>query len=254
MFRREAAWSQQAYIKASNPDFTDFFGWSVALSGDGNLMVVGAVNEASAAVGIDGDQQDNSAPGAGAVYVLERAGGAWSQRSYLKASNTDSGDVFGNSIAMSGDALVVGAECESSAATGVDGDQADNSAPCAGAAYLFERGASGAWAQEAYLKASNPETFDTFGFSVAVSVSVIVVGANAESSGVPDDPADNSALFAGAAYTFERGASITPARYLKSPQPTALSQFGRSVAVDEDGNFVVTCQPFAAAGTCFVHE
>ena len=61
------------------------------------------------------------------------------QQAYLKASNTDAGDRFGYSVAISGDTVVVGAPGESSNATGIGGDQADNSAPEAGAAYVFVR-------------------------------------------------------------------------------------------------------------------
>ncbi len=65
-----------------------------------------------------------------------------SQQAYLKASNTDAGDKFGNSIAISGDTVVVGAVQEASSATGVDGNQTDNSATDAGAAYVFTRSGS----------------------------------------------------------------------------------------------------------------
>ena len=83
-----------------------------------------------------------------------RSGTTWSQQAYLKASNTEVGDGFGFSVAISGDTVVVGAHEEDSNATGVNGDQADNSAADSGAAYVFTR--SGAtWSQQAYLKASN---------------------------------------------------------------------------------------------------
>ncbi len=120
-----AAFAQQAYIKASNTDANDAFGWSVVgLSGD--TLAVGALHEGSAATGVDGDQSDNSAADAGAVYVFTRdAAGVWSQQAYIKASNTEGGDGFGGSIALSGDTLVVGAGGEDSAATGIDGAQSN---------------------------------------------------------------------------------------------------------------------------------
>ena len=98
--------SQQAYLKASNTGAADAFGYSVAISGD--TVVVGAIREDSKATGVNGDQTDNSAPGSGAAYVFVRGGGIWSQQAYLKASNTDSGDQFGISLAISGDTVVVG--------------------------------------------------------------------------------------------------------------------------------------------------
>jgi hypothetical protein len=66
--RSETTWSQQAYIKALNTGTGDEFGFSVALSGD--TLAVGAVLEASAATGVGGDQDDDTAGDAGAVYVF----------------------------------------------------------------------------------------------------------------------------------------------------------------------------------------
>ncbi len=80
-------WSDLAYLKASNTDVGDEFGYSVSL--DGDTLAVGALGEDSSAVGVDGDQADNSAGLAGAVYVLARTGGGWTLQSSLKASNRD---------------------------------------------------------------------------------------------------------------------------------------------------------------------
>jgi hypothetical protein len=114
----------------------DLFGRSVAVSGD--TVVVGARWEDSNATGVNGNQADDSAFAAGAAYVFVRSGGVWSQQAYLKASNTGSGDEFGNSVAVSGDTVVVGANREDSSATGVNGNQADDSASAAGAVYAFD--------------------------------------------------------------------------------------------------------------------
>ena len=126
---------QQAYLKASNTGAGDQFGRSVAISGD--TVVVGTPEESSNATGVNGNQDDNSAADAGAAYVFVRNGGVWSQQAYLKASNTDEFDGFGISVAISGDSVVVGAGFEESSATGVNGNQDDNSAADAGAAYIF---------------------------------------------------------------------------------------------------------------------
>jgi len=66
--RSAGAWSQQAYVKASNTGSGDQFGISVALSGDGNTLAVGARNEASSTTGI-GSTPNDSAANAGAVYL-----------------------------------------------------------------------------------------------------------------------------------------------------------------------------------------
>src|SRR5699024_2328295 len=143
-------WAQGAYIKASNTDFSDNFGYSVALSADGDTLAVGAYGEDSRATGIDGDQGDGGAGGAGAVYVFARdpMTGTWAQSAYVKASNTGVNDHFGSSVALSadGDTLAIGAKGEDSGATGIDGDQDDESADGAGAVYVFTRDAMmGEW-------------------------------------------------------------------------------------------------------------
>ena len=156
------------------------------------------------ATGINGDQSDNSAEHAGAAYVFTRSGMTWSQQAYLKASNTDGGDQFGNAVAISGDTIVVVANAEDSNATGINGDQDNNSADSAGAAYVFTRSGT-SWSQQAYIKASNTVTLNNFGVSVAISGDSLVVGTNLEDSnatGIDGDQSDNSAENAGAAYVF----------------------------------------------------
>ncbi|MBX9735301.1 MAG: hypothetical protein K2X32_00105 [Phycisphaerales bacterium] len=122
-------------MKASNPDAADLFGNAVAISGD--TVVVGALGEDSSATGVNGNQADNSAGSSGAAYVFVRSGPAWTQQSYLKASNAEPADNFGISVAVSGDIVVVGAHLEDSRASGVNSTQSDNTAPDMGAAYVF---------------------------------------------------------------------------------------------------------------------
>ncbi|MCG3129013.1 MAG: hypothetical protein CHACPFDD_03909 [Phycisphaerae bacterium] len=227
--------AQQAYLKASNTEAYDMFGAWVAISGD--TAVVGAPNEDSGATGVNGDPTDNSAPDSGAAYVFVRSGTAWSQQAYLKASNTGAGDWFGGSVAISGDTIVVGASREDSSATGVNGNQLDDSAPDSGAAYVFRR-SNGEWSQEAYLKASNAEGGDNFG-SVSVSGDTIVVGAYSEDSsatGVNGDQNDNGASDSGAAYVFVCDASgeWTQQAYLKASNAEASDAFGARAAVSGD--------------------
>jgi hypothetical protein len=254
--RNGTTWSQQAYLKASNTEAYDSFGWSVAISVD--TVVVGAINEASNATGVNatvsggtGTQADNSAPGSGAAYVFTRNGTSWSQQAYLKASNTGTIDQFGSSVAVSGDIIIVGAYGESSNATGINaavsggtGTQADNSAAFSGAAYVFTR-TTGVWSQEAYLKASNTGEDDNFGYSVAVAGDTAVVGAygddsnatgvNAAVSGGTGTQADNSADLSGATYVFVRGDGVwSQQAYLKASNTGASDQFGWSVAINGD--------------------
>jgi FG-GAP repeat len=243
VFRNTAGtWAQEAYLKASNTDVNDGFGWALAVSGDGTTLAVGARSESSSATGIDGDEASNDAAGAGAVYVFTRSDTTWSQQAYVKASNTDSGDAFGTSVSLSGDGatLAVGATGEASASTGIDGDQADNSAFIAGAVYVFTRTA-GAWSQQAYVKASNTDVLDGFGRSVALSDdgATLAVSAPNESSGatgIGGDQSDNSASGSGAAYVFGfASAAWSQQEYVKASNTGASDSFGNAVSLSGDG-------------------
>lgn len=233
--RTGTTWSQQAYLKASNTGELDFFGLSVSISGD--TIVVGAMGEDSSADGINGNQADNSAIGAGAAYVFVRTGTTWSQQAYVKASNSEGGDNFANSVSISGNTFVAGANLEDSNAVGINGNQANNSVNGAGAAYVFVRSGT-TWSQQAYVKASNTGTADQFGASVAISGDTMVVGAFSEASnatGVNGNQADNSAPSAGAAYVFVRsGTTWSQQAYLKASNTDASDSFGREVAISGD--------------------
>ncbi|WP_437635726.1 cadherin-like beta sandwich domain-containing protein [Sorangium sp. So ce854] len=229
------AWVQQAYLKPSTSDRDDQFGYSLALSGD--TLAVAAPREDSSATGVNGNQGSNAAPNAGAVYIFTRAGATWSQQAYLKASNTDAQDLFGHSVSLDGDTLVVGAPNEDSSATGVNGAHANNSASQAGAAYVFTR--SGAtWAQQAYLKASNTGTGDQFGASVSLYRDTLAVGAAGEASGatgVSGAQGDNTAPGSGAVYVFTRsGTAWSQQAYLKASNAEAGDAFGAAVSLDDD--------------------
>ncbi|MBK8170389.1 MAG: integrin [Sandaracinaceae bacterium] len=244
--RASSVWSQQAYVKASNSAAGDGFGWSVSLSSDGNTLAVGAVGEDSNATVINGVQADNSALGAGAVYAFTRAGSVWTQQAYVKASNTEATDRFGWSVSLSsdGNTLAVGAYGESSSATGIGGDQANNSVADSGAVYVFTR-AGVIWTQQAYVKASNTNASDTFGFSVAVSSdsNTLAVGARDEDSnagGINGDQTNNSAANAGAVYVFTRAGSVwTQEAYVKASNSGGGDLFGSSVALSSNGNTLV---------------
>jgi cysteine-rich repeat protein len=252
--RSNAVWKQQAYVKASNTDAGDQFGWSVALSADGNTLAVGARVESSAAKGIDGDQADNTARASGAVYLFTRSAAAWSQQAYVKASNTAEGANFGLAVALSSDGatLAVGAAGEAGAATGIDGDQTNTDATNAGAAYVFTRSGT-TWTQQAYVKASNTDHEDRFGHSVALSAdgNTLAVGASDEQSaaiGIDGDQANNTLAGAGAAYIFTRtGTAWTQQAYVKASNTDALDHFGSSVALSADGASLAVGAPFEAS-------
>ncbi len=243
--REGGVWSQQAYIKASNTEAFDQFGYSLALSRDGDTLAAGARFESSAATGIDGDQSDNSSFGAGAVYVFTRDAGVWSQQAYIKASNADTaGNIgFGWSVALSanGDTLAVGAALEDSGAIGINGNQNDLSAERSGAVYLFDREA-GVWSQQAYIKASNTHEDANFGSVVQLTDDgeTLVVSALREqsnASGIGGDQTNRSTPFGGAAYLFARDAGQwSQTAYVKAAMTQELTYFGVSISIDSAGD------------------
>ena len=257
--RANNAWTQQAYIKASNPGQGARFGHVVSLSRDGNTLAVSAVFEASAAKGIDGDQNDKSIPQAGAVYIFTRSGATWNQQAYIKASNTgekgtanipDEGDQFGFSIALSadGNTLAAGAISEDSAATGINGDQNDNSKQSAGAAYVFTR-AGTKWTQQAYVKASNTGAMDLFGYAVGLSAdgNTLAVSAYDEGSSAREinGVMDRGRRGSGAIYVFTR-TGTNPSQqtwaqtaYLKASNAENGDSLGYDMAISQDGNTIV---------------
>jgi hypothetical protein len=249
--RTGANWSQQAYIKASNPGRSDHFGSSIALSRDGNTLVVGAPFESSAATGINGNQADDSLPQAGAVYVFTRRGNTWSQQAYIKASNTGiageggDGDEFGFSVAISddGSTIAAGSNSEDSNANGINGNQADDSASSAGAVYVFRR-TGNLWAQQAYVKSDAPPMAapgDQFGYSVALNAdgSTLAVGAYDEGGSARgvNGAIDGMRNGSGAVYVYRRtGTMWAREAYLKAWNSEGQDSWGVSVALSSDGN------------------
>jgi hypothetical protein len=167
-----------------------------------------------------------------AVLIVPTTNAAPAQQAYLKASNTHSTDYFGSAVALSDDTLVVGAQEETSRSTGVNGDEKNIYVNGTGAAYVFVRKGTN-WTQQAYLKESNTDLHDKFGYSVAVSGDTVVVGAYAEDSNATDvngNQGDNSASASGAAYVFVRkGTNWTQQAYLKWTA-TAFSVFASRVS------------------------
>lgn len=221
--------AEQAYLKASNAETNDFFGLPVAISG--NTLVVADAYDDSNATTVNGSETDNGAADAGSVFVFVRNdSGNWVKQAYLKASNAEAGDRFGVAVAVDGDTIVVGASHEDSDATVVNGDGGNDNAQDSGAAYVFVRDASGNWSQQAALRASNGESLDFFGGSVAVSGDTAVIGASSEdgdANGLPN---------AGAAYVFVRDGSgnWSEEAVLRASDAAAGDQFGYSVSISGD--------------------
>jgi hypothetical protein len=242
--RSGGAWPQQAYVKASNTASSDLFGYSVALSGDGNTLAVGAPLEDGGHTGVTAGPVNEAATGnaatdSGAAYVYTRSGSAWSQQAYVKASNTGSGDNFGTSLSLAsdGNTLAIGAPLE------------DNAFVDSGAAYVYTRTA-GAWAQQAYVKASNTGLRDNFGTSLALSGdgTALAVGAPFEDSnttGIGSTPVDDGLVTnTGAVYFYRLSAGTwSQQAYVKATNTGDLDEFGWSLALSGDGNTLAVGAP-----------
>ncbi|MEZ4375848.1 MAG: FG-GAP repeat protein [Polyangiaceae bacterium] len=230
-----SSWMQSAYLTASNAGNSDRFGKQVAISGD--VIVVGAPEEDSDATGINGAQTNDDASQAGAAYVFRRAAGGWTQEAYLKASNAEKFDNFGDAVGISGSTIVVTATGEDSPASGVDGSQGnDPSYLASGAVYVFVHDGS-AWSQQAYVKASNNGANLNFGESLAIDGDTFVAGSideNSESTGVNGSQMSGFAS-TGAAYIFFRsGTTWAQQAYVKASNTGANDKFGTSVAISGD--------------------
>ena len=179
-------WSQQSYVKAENMGSSDIFGASVSISVD--TIAVGATGEESNQITITNcttASDDNSNSDSGGAYVYKRTGSNWAQEAYIKASNNSAGDLFGWSVSIDNDTLVVGANLEDSSQTTVtNGTTAasDNDKSASGAVYVFTRNGSGIWTQDAYIKASNNDVDDNFGDVVSIDGDTIAVVVQLEDS------------------------------------------------------------------------
>jgi hypothetical protein len=202
----------QNYLKASNVDAGDrdgngdTFGSSVAI--DGDTLVIGAILE-------DGNNDDTLS--SGAVYVFIKVNNLWVEQAYLTASNSTNDLQFGQTVAISGDTLIVGSHLE------------DTGASNSGAVYVFTR-SSNVWTEQTILKASNPGDGDNFGYSVDIDGNYIVVGAYTE-----DGDDNNTQDDAGAAYVFTgSGNNWSEQAYLQASNIGSSDNFGISVAIAND--------------------
>jgi FG-GAP repeat len=202
--RSGSSWSLQQKLTANDPAPFDLFGVSVAISGD--TIVVGAT------------QLDLYNLGQGKAYVFVRSGATWNQKQKLTASDGAVGDRFGQAVAISGDTIVVGASHDNGFLTT---DQ--------GSAYVFVRSGSywSYWIEQQKLTASDGTAYDFFGWSVAISVDTVVIGAWQDDISSKNDQ--------GSAYVFVRsGSSWSQQHQLTAWDGLADDRFGFSVAISGD--------------------
>lgn len=207
VFERAAdGWTHRGSLVQPDGDPYDYFGGSVALSGDRAL--VGAFVD------------DTAGPDAGSAAVFERRGEGWDHAATLLPADGDRGDQFGNAVALADGRAVVGA-------VGDDIGQrtATTNPGGTGAAYVFEPGAGG-WTQRAKLTAPGGEPGDAVGVAVAVAGDGVVVGAFGD---------DRAGTDAGAAYRFApTDGGWRHRRTLTAPDGPAGAAFGNAVAAGGD--------------------
>jgi hypothetical protein len=213
----DPTFTKRAILTASGITPGDLFGWSVATFD--NTAVVGAP--------CDDDLFTNQ----GSAYVFVRNGETWSFLQRLNASDPMEGDLFGYSVAIYWNYIVVGAPYDD---IGANIDQ--------GSAYVFARGGN-TWSQDEKLIAKDGAAGDRFGFSAALYLVTAVVGAPYDDISYKTDQ--------GSAYTFvvEYGTWI-PRQKLTADNGEANDRFGYSVAMDSyltDG--IVVGAPFDDVGT-----
>ncbi|MFK7971384.1 MAG: FG-GAP repeat protein [Bacteroidia bacterium] len=207
IFERDANgnWNEVEKLLASNKESAGYFGYSVSISG--NNAIVGASRESNSGTTSNG-----------AAYAFVRgANGNWSELQKLNASDQATNDLFGWSVSMSSDYIIIGAAYQD------EGGTSDN-----GAAYIFERDVSGSWTEVQKVVASDKATRDYFGYSLSVSGGYVIVGAYNES--------DGTTSLNGAAYIFERDASgnWTEVQKLLASDKALFDYFGWSVSISGD--------------------
>ncbi len=193
----------QAKLTASDGASSDSFGRSVAISGD--TAVIGA------------HEDDDNGSRSGSAYVYVRSGGVWTEQQKLTASDGAADDIFGYSVAIDGDTVIIGAVLD------------DDNGSGSGSAYVYARsGCPGAcvWTEQQKLTASDGAADDDFGFSAAISGDTLVVGAYQD-----DDNGSNS----GSAYVYARSGGVwTEQQKLTASDGAAGDDFGYSVAISSD--------------------
>jgi hypothetical protein len=199
------SWGEVKKLVASDAGDSDFFGYSVSISGD--TVVVGAYRE-------DGTGADR-----GAAYVFDRNNGGadnWEEVKKLTASDAANGDYFGHSVSISGDTIAVGAYSKGT-------DQ--------GAVYVFDRNNGGTdnWGEVKILTASDAANYDKFGYSVSIEGNTIAAGASSKVG---------SGIDRGAAYVFDRDNGGTDnwgeVKKLTASDTEDNDYFGYSVSIEGD--------------------
>jgi hypothetical protein len=211
----ERSGAERNYIKADTAGLNDQFGFIADVSGD--TLMTSAFYEDSSATGINGNQSNDGATSAGAVYLYVPDGSTWKEQAYVKPNDTAAGDFFGARAELEGDTLVV-------AALHVDIFNVDSSTR-PGAVYTFTRSAD-KWTQVQRMAGSHAQTADGFGSGLALDGDTLAVGAYG---------AATSVARSGLIYIYERsGGQWVERQILQSSMPFSNSGYAAVIALDDD--------------------
>ena len=223
--------AQLAKLTASDGAAGDHFGHSVAI--DGDTVVVGA-------------RGANTQTGAAYVFRTTDGWDTFAEVDKLTASDGSYEDLFGQSVAISGATVVVGASQSRKIPEGYC-----PSLDCSGAAYLFRTSDDGAtYGQMAKLTATDAEGGDSFGWSVAFDSGTVVVGAHSDNDACTDNPLCNS----GSAYVYSLSDAGLVYTKLTAPDAAADDYFGVSVAIDGETIVVGAYAKNFGTGAAYVYR
>lgn len=158
------SWIQQQKIVSSDRNSGDFFGYSVAISGQ--TVVIGAYGED------DDIQGGNPKQLAGSAYIFEQASnGSWTQTQKLNAPDRTMEDRFGYAVGIDGGSILIGTYLED------DNAEGQQYLSAAGSAYLFVKLADGKWIFQQKIVSSERSEVAQFGTTVAISENHMLLGA-----------------------------------------------------------------------------
>lgn len=192
---------------------------------------------------VNPDQADDDGDNLGNLCDFCHEDDLFCQVAYLKASRNHLFEgtehishQFSSTLASWNNILVVGNPYEDSAARGVNPEDTEEHAEDSGAVYVYSKNENGFWHEEAYIKASNADAGDEFGFAVDIYHNTLIVGSPSEASSDSDTPEDNSIDSLGAVYIFEknRQGQWEERAILKPERRDYAMEFGYSVSIWED--------------------
>ncbi len=230
IFERIAGVWQQKTRLSPRGGSVQSFGHQVAL--DGDSLAISAIDDASCATGVDGDETDTGCTGAGAVFVYALDDtGAWNQSAYVKAAHVRAGDGFGAQVALDGDRLIVSAPGTDSCESGLDAELGDSGCEGSGSVHIFDR-YQGQWVLDAVLAAPEAQTRARFGSSLSLSVDLMAVGAVGDAMCEGDGRVSEACTSGGAVhlYRLTQGAWRHEAR-LQGIRTERGDRFGQSVGL-----------------------